>query len=77
MGSEMCIRDRSGELRSVGQIERRLAEAAKFGYKRALVPKGALGRKLETGGLKAIGARTLGEALDAGVGGREERGRAD
>ncbi|MBK6768999.1 MAG: DNA repair protein RadA [Ardenticatenales bacterium] len=67
----------SGELRSVGQIERRLAEAAKFGYKRALVPKGALGRKLETGGLKAIGARTLGEALDAGVGGREERGRAD
>ena len=28
-----------GELRSVGGIERRLAEAARLGFRRALVPK--------------------------------------
>ena len=28
-----------GELRSVGGLERRLAEAARFGFRRALVPR--------------------------------------
>lgn len=60
----------AGELRSVGQIERRLAEAAKFGYRRALVPRGVPGRRLATGDLAVVGARTLGEALDAGLGPR-------
>lgn len=60
----------AGELRSVGQIERRLSEAAKFGYRRALVPRGALGRPRTDDGLAVIGARTLGEALDAALGGR-------
>lgn len=64
----------SGELRSVGQLTRRLHEAAKLGFTRVLVPKTAA-RKLEhlPAGLEVLGARTLREALEiALVGGGEE-----
>lgn len=60
----------SGELRSVSQLERRLREAAKLGFGRALVPKNSLRKR---GGeelpkeIEAIGVRTLGEALDAAL----------
>jgi len=58
----------SGELRSVGQVERRLAEAAQLGYGRALVPATAI-RKLEAPkGIALAGARTLGQAIDAALG---------
>ncbi len=54
----------SGELRSVGQLPRRLIEAAKLGFTRVLVPASAV-RKLEPpAGLKVLGARTLREALE-------------
>jgi DNA repair protein RadA/Sms len=55
----------SGELRSVGQIPRRLNEAAKLGFTRVLVPK-TVARKLEhpPAGLEILGARTLREALE-------------
>jgi DNA repair protein RadA/Sms len=63
----------SGELRSVGQLPRRLNEAAKLGFTRVLVPK-TVARKLEhpPAGLAVLGARTLREALEiALVGGGE------
>jgi DNA repair protein RadA/Sms len=55
----------SGELRSVGQLPRRLNEAASLGFTRVLVPKTAA-RKLEhpPDGLEVLGARTLREALE-------------
>jgi len=55
----------SGELRSVGQLPRRLNEAAKLGFTRVLVPKTVV-RKLEhpPAGLEVLGARTLREALE-------------
>ncbi|HEX9116599.1 MAG TPA: DNA repair protein RadA, partial [Anaerolineae bacterium] len=55
----------SGELRSVGQLPRRLNEAAKLGFTRVLVPRTAA-RKLESppDGVEILGARTLREALD-------------
>jgi DNA repair protein RadA/Sms len=55
----------SGELRSVGQLPRRLNEAAKLGFTRVLVPK-SVARKLEhpPAGLEVLGARTLHEALE-------------
>ena len=55
----------SGELRSVGQLPRRLNEAAKLGFTRVLVPKTAA-RKLEhpPAGVQVLGARTLREALE-------------
>lgn len=61
----------SGELRSVGQVKRRLLEAAKLGYERALLPSTAPKRALELEALRVIGVRTLGAALDAVLPGGE------
>ncbi|WP_374689327.1 DNA repair protein RadA [Promineifilum sp.] len=55
----------SGELRAVSQLEPRLKEAAKLGFKRCVVPRT---RQLKTGkspdGLEIIGCRTLYEAIE-------------
>ncbi|RIL08504.1 DNA repair protein RadA [bacterium] len=56
----------SGELRSVGHIERRLAEAAGLGFQRAIAPRAGL-RGVTAGGIAVQGMRTLGEALDAAL----------
>jgi DNA repair protein RadA/Sms len=58
----------SGELRAVSQLPIRLNEAAKLGFKRAVVP-----RRLRKGeplpeGIEIIEARTLRQALDEGLG---------
>jgi DNA repair protein RadA/Sms len=55
----------SGELRSVGQLERRLNEAANLGFTRVLIPRTAA-RKIEgaPAGVQILGARTLREALE-------------
>lgn len=57
----------SGELRSVHQIERRLHEAHKLGFKRVLLPRASVKRKNVPPGLGIIGARSLKEALDVGL----------
>ena len=60
----------SGELRSVGQLSRRLHEAAKLGFGRALVPRSALrrgGAEIAPDGIEVIGVRTVREALDAAL----------
>jgi DNA repair protein RadA/Sms len=56
----------SGELRSVGHLARRLNEAAKLGFRRALAPRSTLRRVGDDlpAGIELIGARTLHEALD-------------
>ncbi len=53
----------SGELRTISQAARRLNEAARLGFKRALVPQTLL-RKDTPDGIELIGARTLAQALD-------------
>ncbi|HHH81931.1 MAG TPA: DNA repair protein RadA, partial [Chloroflexi bacterium] len=55
----------SGELRAVSQIERRLREAAKLGFKRVVVPKRLRRGAAPIKGLEAVAARTLQEALKA------------
>lgn len=62
----------SGELRSVGHLERRLTEAAKLGYRRAVVPATSLRRLPGVPELQVLGARTLGQAWDVAVGGGGE-----
>jgi DNA repair protein RadA/Sms len=57
----------SGELRSVGHLERRLAEAAKLGFRRAVVPAAAMKRLTLPDGLAVTGARTIGEAWDVAL----------
>lgn len=59
----------SGELRAVPQLERRLAEAARLGFKRCLVPRsGIKGARAE--GLELIPVSTLREAVKLGLTGK-------
>ncbi|MGE5139013.1 MAG: DNA repair protein RadA [Rudaea sp.] len=54
----------SGELRTVSQIDRRLKEAGKLGFKRALVPHTLAGPKYKSNGIELVGAHNLSEALE-------------
>ncbi|MFI5282008.1 MAG: DNA repair protein RadA [Candidatus Dormibacterales bacterium] len=53
----------AGEVRRVGQLERRLQEAARHGLTRALIPAG--GRAGRPSGLEVIEVRTLAESVSA------------
>jgi len=56
----------SGELRAVAQLDRRIAEAARMGFRRALVPK--TGASISTPkNIELIPAGTLREAIRAGL----------
>ena len=54
----------AGEVRAVAQLETRLAEAAKMGFTRAILPKGSA-RRLEEKRLEAVAVETVSQALDA------------
>jgi DNA repair protein RadA/Sms len=54
----------AGEVRAVAQAEQRLAEAAKRGFTRVILPS-ASARRLETRRLEVIAVETLGHALSA------------
>jgi len=54
----------AGEVRAVGQLETRLAEAAKMGFKRAILPASSV-KRLEERRLEPIPVETLGQALAA------------
>jgi DNA repair protein RadA/Sms len=57
-----------GELRSVPGLERRLREAARLGYVRAVVPKPSRGGRLpDVPGLEIVPVATLREALAAAL----------
>jgi DNA repair protein RadA/Sms len=57
----------SGELRSVGQIERRLREAAGLGFTRAVVSRGSLRGRQETFPIEVIPVATLRDAVRAAL----------
>jgi DNA repair protein RadA/Sms len=58
----------SGELRAVSQLETRLREAAKLGFKRCVVPRPTHKQKVPLPpGLEIIGCRTLAEAIQAAL----------
>ena len=67
-----------GELRGVGGLERRLREAARLGFRRAIVPKA--GRAAEAPGIDGLdvaGTATLHDAIELALGnGRARRGGA-
>jgi DNA repair protein RadA/Sms len=54
----------SGELRSVGQIEARLNEAAKLGFKRCVIPRSLKQTVVDKTPLEVLSARSLSEAID-------------
>ncbi|GAH58358.1 unnamed protein product [marine sediment metagenome] len=55
----------SGELRAVSQLDRRVAEAARLGFKRCLVPK--VETKASSKGIELIPVSTLREAIGVGL----------
>ena len=57
----------SGELRAVGQLEDRLKEAAKLGFKRCVVPRIRRRSGEFPAGLQAIDCRTLHEAIEVAL----------
>jgi DNA repair protein RadA/Sms len=58
----------SGELRSVIQIDRRIAEAARLGFKYCLTPRSALRSMPPVKGIEIIPVSTLKEAIYKGLG---------
>ncbi len=65
----------SGELRAVSQLDRRVAEAARLGFKRCLVPK--VETKASSKDIELIPASTLREAIGVGLVRGEARDRTD
>ena len=58
----------SGELRAVGQIEKRLMEASKLGFGRCLLPRSVGKRRLpKVEGIQLIPVRSATEALDVAL----------
>jgi DNA repair protein RadA/Sms len=58
----------SGELRAVGQTEKRLMEASKLGFGRCLLPRGVGQRRLpKVEGIQLIPVRSVAEALDVAL----------
>jgi DNA repair protein RadA/Sms len=57
----------AGELRSVGQADRRLLEAAKLGFKRGLMPQVRRGQSLRADGIQTIAVRSVVEAITAAL----------
>jgi DNA repair protein RadA/Sms len=61
----------TGELRSVNGLERRLREAARLGFRRAVVPRAA--GEVVVAGMEVIAVNSLREAIAAALGARSER----
>ena len=64
----------SGELRSVTQLERRVNEAARLGFKRCLVPRTGAHSIPTPQGIELLTAATLREAVRVGILPREQKG---
>ncbi len=56
----------TGEVRGVNSIERRIAEAAKIGFRHCIMPRSNLGR-FKTDSIRLTGVANLDEALDAAL----------
>jgi DNA repair protein RadA/Sms len=55
----------TGEVRAIGQVDTRIAEAKKMGFKRCLVPNSNLKRIRDMDGIKVSGIGKVSEAVDA------------
>lgn len=54
----------TGEVRAIGQIDTRVAEVKKMGFKRCLVPDGNMKRIRNLDGIKVSGIKTVSEAVE-------------
>src|SRR5262249_450135 len=60
----------SGELRSISQLDRRLGEAAKLGFRRSLFPSTSAEPKVD--GLTMAAVRSLADAVDPALDGNRQ-----
>jgi DNA repair protein RadA/Sms len=60
----------AGEIRSVNGIPRRLAEAARLGFRNAVVPTGAPGTEAVPAGMTVIEVSDIRQAVTGCLGGR-------
>ena len=58
----------AGEVRAVAQVEARLAEAAKLGFTRCVVPRGNREKIAEVVDVEIVGVSDVREAVDAVLG---------
>jgi DNA repair protein RadA/Sms len=65
----------SGELRAVNQLAQRLREARQLGFKRVIVPRSLRKQEAKLDGIEVVQARSLKEALEAGLKAGERQGR--
>ena len=56
-----------GELRAVGGLDRRLREAARLGFTRAIIPRSSHGRPAASAGIEVIVVGSLAEAIRAAL----------
>ncbi len=54
----------TGEVRAVGQVEKRLIESSKMGFKKAVIPKSNLAGLKAPAGIEVIGVRHVFDALE-------------
>jgi len=54
----------TGEVRAIGHVETRVAEAKKMGFTRCLIPHSNLKRMTEIKGIELIGIKTVSEAME-------------
>lgn len=54
----------TGEVRAIGQIDPRVTEAKKLGFKKCLVPRSNLKRMIKTEGMELVGVKTISEAIE-------------
>jgi DNA repair protein RadA/Sms len=66
-----------GELRAVSGLERRLREAARLGYGRAIVPRATARDARVPPGIEAVQVATLREAVERALGPRDRAGRPE
>jgi DNA repair protein RadA/Sms len=58
-----------GEIRTINQIEKRIAEAGKLGFKRIFLPRNNMKNLRQGNGITLHGVETIEEAIDGLVGG--------
>lgn len=59
----------TGEVRAVNQVDKRLSEAEKLGFRKCLLPASNLKKYKNTHGLELVGVRNVSEALEYALGG--------
>lgn len=56
----------AGEVRAVNQLEKRIKEASRLGFERAIIPAGNM-PKSRTGGIKTVGVRTVYKGIECAL----------